>query len=78
MQPVLDIGGVARFPPFAVVDDVDAGLGLLRDGFVHRQAHALVERGDVHGSSVFPRPHHLFQIVGPREAADVRGEKSAM
>ncbi len=77
VQPILDISGVARLSPFAVVDDVDPGLRLFRDRFVDGAAHALDLGGMIHGRAVFAGPHHLFQIVGPRQAADM-GSQEAM
>ena len=41
VEPVLDVGGVARLRQFAVVDEVDAGVGLLADHLGDGLAHAL-------------------------------------
>ena len=40
VEPVLDVGGVARLRQFAVVDQIDAGIRLFLDDFRHRGAHA--------------------------------------
>ncbi len=41
VEPVLDVGGVARLRQFAVVDEVDAGIGLLLDHLGDGRAHPL-------------------------------------
>jgi hypothetical protein len=40
VEPVLDVGGIARLRQLAVIDQVDAGVGLFADDFGHRRAHA--------------------------------------
>ena len=76
VQAVLDVGGVARLRQFAVVDEIDAGLGLLADHLGHRRAHACGQRRAIDRHAFLLGVHHPDQIVGPRQAAGVGAQKS--
>src|SRR5690348_6703704 len=75
-QPILDVGRIARLAHLAVVDDVDARFDLLRDHFGHRGRDATLERLRIHGNALFARVHRTHEIVGPRQAAGMGGEKA--
>jgi hypothetical protein len=74
-QAVLHVGRVARLAELAVVDHVDAGLGLLPHHLRHTGADARGEGGAVDRHAFLPSEHRANQVVRPREAARVRGEE---
>ena len=76
VEPVLDVGRVARLRHFAVVDQVDAGLGLLADHLCDRRAHARGQRRAIDRHAFLLGVHHADQVVRPRQAAGVRGQKA--
>ena len=75
-EPIFHIGGVARLRHFAVVDVVDAGVGLLLHHLRHRFAHARVERGAIDRHALFLGVHHADEVVRPRQAAGVGGQEA--
>ena len=75
VEPVLDVGGVARLRHLAVIDDVDPGLRLLRDDLGDRSGDARAERGGIDRHALLLGEHHPHQILGPRQAAGMSGEK---
>jgi len=76
IQPILDVGGVARFRHFAVVDDVDAGGGLASNDVSNRITDSVCERMRLDGNPLFLREHHADQIFGTRQAARMSGQES--
>ena len=76
VEPVLDVGGVARLRHFAVVDEVDAGVGLLFDHLGHRRAHARGQRRGIDRHAFLLGVHHADQVVRPRQAAGMGGQKT--
>ena len=76
VEPVLDVGGVARLRHFAVVDEVDAGIGLLPDHLGDRRAHARGQRRAIDRHAFLLGVHHPDQIVRPRQAAGVGGQEA--
>ena len=74
-QAILDVGGVARLAELAVVDHVHAGVRLLPHDLGHRGPDAGGERGAVDRHPFLPGEHRPHQVVGPRQAAGVRGEE---
>jgi len=76
VEPVLDVGRVARLRHFAVVDQIDAGLGLFAYHLGDRIADARRERGRIDRHAFLLGVHHTDQVVRARQAAGVGGEKS--
>ena len=75
-QAVLHVGGVARLAEFAVVDHVHARVHLLpRRSRLTAVAGAGGEGGAVDRHPFLPGEHRPHQIVGPRQAAGVRGQE---
>ena len=75
-QPVLDVRGVAWLAHFAIIDDVDARLGLLFHDFLHGCRNAHFEGDGVHRYTLLLGEHHPDQVVRPRQTAGVRGQES--
>ena len=75
-ETVLDIGGVAGLRHLAVVDDVDARPGLLVHDLLHRGANARAERLVIDRHALLLGVHHAHEILRPRQAAGVSGEKA--
>jgi hypothetical protein len=75
-QPILYIRRVARLAHFSVVDDVDARLDLPCYHFGHRRPDAALERFGIHGNALLARIHRTHQVVGPRQAAGMSGQKA--
>ena len=75
-QPVLDVGGVARLRHLAVVDDVDAGLDLLADDLGHRRADRARRAPRLDRHAFLLGEHHADEVLRPRQAAGMRGEKA--
>ena len=73
-QPLGHVGGVARLAHLAVADDVDAGRLLALDHFAHRAAHAVGEHALIDLAPFLFGEHQLDQLLGPGEAAGVRGQ----
>jgi hypothetical protein len=71
VQPIFDVGGVARLAHLAVVDDVDAGLDLLFDDCRHCRADARLERGRIDRHPLLLGEHRAHEIVGTRQAPGV-------
>ena len=68
------IGDEARLSHLAVAHDVEPRRRLLPDAACDRFAHVrrigrLIDRLAIHS-----RQHHLEEVVGPRQAADMRGQ----
>ena len=70
-KPILHVGGIARLRHLAVIDDVDAGIGLLSHHLGHRRAHPRRQGGALDRHSLFLGVHHADEVVGPRQAAGV-------
>ena len=75
-ETVLHVGGVARLAHFAVVDDVDARLGLPAHDVLHRRTHARGERIALHRHALLLGVHHAHQLFGARQAARMRGKET--
>jgi len=73
-EAVLDVGRVIDLSLLAVVDDVEPGRALRADDVVHGGAHAGVERRMVVQTTVFMLAKQRHQIVGARQAPDMRRE----
>ena len=76
VQSVLYVGRVAGLRHLSVVDDRDPGLSLPLDHLLDRTSDPAGERCFVDGDAVPVGPHHLNEIVGPGQAARVRGQDS--
>ena len=74
-QAILHVGGVARLTELAVVDHVHARVRLLPHDLGHRGPGAGGEGGAVDRHPLLPGEHRSHQVVGPRQAAGVRGEE---
>jgi len=77
-QPILDVSGVAGLRHFAVVDDVEARLQLPGDDEFDGARHLLIEGGRVERQPILTRKHELRELLGTRQAADVRREELSM
>jgi hypothetical protein len=66
----------ARLRHFAVVDQVDAGVGLLSHHFGHGAAHPLSQRHALDRHALFLGVHHPDQVIRARQAAGVGGEEA--
>src|SRR5260370_360985 len=75
VEPVLDVGGVARLAHLAVIDDVDAGLDLLLDDRRDRVADARFERRRVDRDAFLLGEHRPDQRLGPGQAAGMCGQE---
>ena len=75
-EPVLDVGGITRLAHLAVVDDVDTGGCLLAHDLGHRVGHALRQCRGIDRHAFFLGVHHFDQVVRPRQAAGVGGQKA--
>jgi hypothetical protein len=75
-EAILDVGGVAGLGHLPVVDEVDAGLHLLADDLGHGLTHARGQRRPIDGHALLFGVHRADQILGPRQAAGMRGEKA--
>ncbi len=75
-KSVLDVRRVARLAHFAVVDDIDTGLGLLAHDLFDRRGHAVRERGRVDRYTLLLCVHRANEVVGAWQAPGVRREKS--
>ena len=74
-EAILHVGGVARLAELAVVDHVHARVRLLPHDLGHRGPGAGGEGGAVDRHPFLPGEHRPHQVVGPRQAAGVRGEE---
>ena len=75
-QTVFDVGGIAGLAHLAVVDQINPCLGLQAHHLSHRLANARLQSLRLHGHAAFFGKHHLDQVIGPGQAAGVRGQKS--
>ena len=76
VEAVLHVGRIARLRHLAVVDDIDARLRLFLHDLRDRPAHAHPERLRVDRHAALLGVHHLDEVVGPRQAAGMGGEKT--
>src|SRR5690606_6407349 len=76
-QAVLDVSRVARLRHLAVTDHADPGLLLPVDHVSRRPLDRLVERALVDRLAALAGEHQREQVVGPRQAAGVRGAETA-
>jgi hypothetical protein len=76
VQPVLDVGRVARLRHFAVVGDVDPRRGLALDHQLGGGVDRRLERGTVYRHAFFLGEHHPHQPVRPRQAAGMGGKEA--
>ena len=76
VQAVLDVGGVARLRQLAVIDQVDACVGLLADNLGHRHAHARGKGLWVDRYAFLLGVHHADEIIRTRQAACMGGQKT--
>src|SRR5262249_62205649 len=74
--PVLDVSRIARLRHLAVIDEIDARLGLFLDDLRDSRPYARIERRAVDRHAFFLREHRADEIVGPRQAAGMRRQKS--
>ena len=70
-EPLQAVVGPAGFAVLAVIDDVDAGLGLARDDVRHRVRELALMRVAVRGVGI---ARGVEQRLGPDQAADMGGE----
>src|SRR6266849_4139231 len=75
-EAVLDVGGVAGLRHLAVVDDVDARPGLPAHDLLHRGANARAKRLVIDRHALLLGVHHAHEILRPRQAARMGGEKA--
>jgi len=75
-KPVHHVIAEARPAHFAVADDVDARLPLLRHGLLHSFLHTVLELRLIDRLVVELVPDHARQIVGARQAARMRGQNA--
>ena len=75
-QAILHVGGVARLAELAVVDHVHARVRLLPHDLGHRGPGAGGEGGAVDRHPFLPGEHRPHEVLGPRQAAGVRGEEA--
>ena len=75
-KTVFDIGRVARLRHLPIIDNVDAKLDLLAYDVRHGAADAGGKRRAVDRYTFFLCVHDPHEVVGPRQAPGVRGQKS--
>ena len=73
-QPRIHIRRVRDFAHLTVVDDVDAGLELLRNTLRDRRPHSLAQRCWVDAVAAFGGVQQFDQVVRAGQAARVGGE----
>src|SRR5262249_44444677 len=73
-EAAFDVGGVIDLPLLAVVDDVETGGDLRAYDVIHGRAYARVERRGVARAAGVLITQQRHQVVGPRQAPDVRRE----
>ena len=78
VQAVFDVRRVARLADLTVIDDVESCRRLLIDHRRHCGADARRQRGLVDRHALFPGEHHPDQVIRPRQAASVRGQKTPL
>src|SRR5271166_994171 len=76
VQPVLDVGRVARLAHLTVIDDVDAGLDLLFDDRRHRRSDARLERRHIDRHPFLFGEHRAHEIVRTGQAAGMRRQEA--
>jgi len=76
VEPILDIRGVARLRHFAVVDQVNARLGLLLHDFGHGCPYAGGKSLCIDRHALFLGVHHADEIIRTRQAAGMGGQKT--
>ena len=74
IEPLRRIGDEARLAHLAVIDDVETHVDLMLDGVLHGLGHARVVGLLVDRLAVEPLHHHVHQVVGARQAADMGGQ----
>ena len=74
VEPLGRVGDETWLAHFAVADDIETGRDLLFHAICHRLANALRECGIVDRLAILARQHQFKQIVGARQAADMRGQ----
>src|SRR5262249_9640316 len=74
VEPLDDVAEEARLALLAVGDDVDARLDLLAHRLRHGRARETAELGGVVRLRALLVPQERDEGLGPREAADVRGQ----
>src|SRR5262249_43098425 len=73
-EALAHIGDEARLAELAVVDDVDAEVGLPAHDLADGEPQPGLERLLVDPLAAGARPHHVEQVARPRQAARMRGE----
>jgi hypothetical protein len=76
IQPVLDVGGVARLRQFTVIDQIDAGVGLLLDHLGHGLTNPRGQGRGIDRYAFFLGVHRADQVVRPRQATGMGGQKA--
>jgi hypothetical protein len=76
-QPVLDVGGIAGLAHLAVVEHVDAGVGLLLHGLPHRGPDLGPEPRVLDALACLLRQYQRQEPRRPRQAAGVRRQDPA-
>ena len=75
VEAVFDVRGVAWLRHLAVVDEVDAGRHLPAHHLGHCRAYPGRQRAALDGHALLLGVHHAHQVLRPRQAAGMRGEK---
>src|SRR5262245_38244655 len=78
VQPILDVGGIARLRHLSVVDHIDPGSRLAAHDLGDSFANAPGKRFGLHRDSFLFREHHADQIFGTRQAARMRGQEAVI
>jgi len=73
-EPLARVGGEVALRLLAVVHDVEAHRDLAPDDLADGGAHEGREGGRIVRTAVVLRGEHVAEVVGPRQAAGVRGE----
>ncbi len=75
-EAILHVGGVAGLRHLAVVHDVHARPGLLVHDVLDGRADARSECGVIDRHALFLGVHHAYEILRPRQAPGMGGEKA--
>jgi hypothetical protein len=76
VEPVLDVGGVARLRHFSIVDQIDARIGLFSDDLGDRRFHPCRQGICVHGDTFLFGVHRPDKVIRPRQTAGMGGQEA--
>ena len=76
LEPILDVGRIARLRHLAIIDQVDACIGLFFDDLGDGRLHPRRQGVRVDRDAFLLGVHHADQVVRPGQAAGVGGQET--